>query len=205
MSAEPLRFKTSFPFFRSGGWGLVAILLVGVYWLGTKLRAYRADYCSRCNRSVVAVQYRFFNVLHLFFVPLVPLGFSHAWQCCACGKAPPPAPRSLAAFLVLFVCLLVLIPAGLIVAVGFYALAISPGPVRPGAWPMLLAALALTIGIGFALTALQRHQLNRARALRRAKIVPLSGAHCLICEGNLQSLAANTHRCLKCGVLRFDD
>jgi hypothetical protein len=50
--------------------------------------AFRNDYCMACNAPRRAVQIRTLDVIHLYFIPLLPLGLWKRWCCCTCGMNP---------------------------------------------------------------------------------------------------------------------
>ena len=64
------------------------ILLGGVYKFSPKQTGFRNDHCNHCKAQHMAEQTRTLNVVHFFFVPLVPLGHSHVWRCSVCGNDP---------------------------------------------------------------------------------------------------------------------
>jgi hypothetical protein len=64
------------------------VIVHGVYNFKKKLVGFRNDYCMRCQAQRRAVQLRMFNVVHIFWIPLVPLGFWKQWICTVCGKNP---------------------------------------------------------------------------------------------------------------------
>jgi hypothetical protein len=59
-----------------------------VYSFQNKVVAYRNDFCLTCNAPRRAVQTRSFKVIHLFYIPLVPLGFWREWHCQYCDDDP---------------------------------------------------------------------------------------------------------------------
>lgn len=46
------------------------------------------EYCTACQQGALTVGHRSFRVLHLFFIPLLPIGLVTDWQCTACGGDP---------------------------------------------------------------------------------------------------------------------
>ena len=75
---------------------------------------YRNDYCLSCEQVRVANQYRSFDVIHLYYIPLIPLGFRGHWFCTICGRNPRARTRT-GKGVVIFLAVLV----GLMAA-GFY-------------------------------------------------------------------------------------
>jgi hypothetical protein len=64
------------------------LLVYGIYNFRPKRVAFRNDYCLFCARPRRAVQMRTFDVVHLFWIPLIPLGFRRRWRCTACRRSP---------------------------------------------------------------------------------------------------------------------
>lgn len=61
---------------------------VGRYRWFRKLRAYRSDFCLTCKAPRIAEQYRTFDIAHLNYVPLLPLGLWKHWHCTECDNDP---------------------------------------------------------------------------------------------------------------------
>jgi hypothetical protein len=70
------------------------LILHGTYSWGRKLVAYRNDYCLTCAAERVAFRHRTFDVFHIFFVPILPLGLWKRWHCAVCGQDPHASPRT---------------------------------------------------------------------------------------------------------------
>jgi hypothetical protein len=64
------------------------LIIHGTYSWWRKLVAYRNDYCLTCSAERVAFQHRTWDFLHVFWVPLVPLGPWKRWHCGVCGQNP---------------------------------------------------------------------------------------------------------------------
>jgi uncharacterized protein (DUF983 family) len=64
------------------------LLVIGVYRLWPKRVAFRNDYCLTCLHERRAVHLRTFDVAHICFVPVLPVGFWKHWCCSSCGKDP---------------------------------------------------------------------------------------------------------------------
>ena len=73
-------------------------MLHGTYSFARTLVAYRNDYCLTCNRERTAYQIRTFDILHLFWLPILPLGFWKRWRCGTCGADPHASPRTRRSF-----------------------------------------------------------------------------------------------------------
>jgi hypothetical protein len=64
------------------------LIIHGTYRMFPRRVAFRNDYCMACNAPRRAAQIRTLDVIHLYFIPLLPLGFWKRWCCCTCGMNP---------------------------------------------------------------------------------------------------------------------
>ncbi|HEX2645352.1 MAG TPA: hypothetical protein VHU81_20305 [Thermoanaerobaculia bacterium] len=164
------------------------IVIHGIYNWRPRQVAFRNDFCRTCAGPRLAVQLRTFDVLHLYWIPLIPLGFWKRWHCALCGRDPHSATRTRRGFKV----------AGAIV-LGLMAFALWALPVEPPdeAWiwgmriGLSLAALAATIA---SLKHTPEPQLQEA--LDRVR--PFEGWICPLCGGELSNIPG--WHCPACGV-----
>jgi len=70
------------------------MLVVGSYSYRKTIVAYRNDYCLTCDAPRLAHRIRSLEVLHVYFIPLLPLGFFRNWKCSACGADPHVSVRT---------------------------------------------------------------------------------------------------------------
>jgi hypothetical protein len=63
-------------------------IIYGLYRFAQKIVGYRQDYCNQCRAHVLAQCFRYFRCGHIFFIPLLPLGFKESWHCYRCGGNP---------------------------------------------------------------------------------------------------------------------
>ena len=68
------------------------LLVHGRYFWARRILAFRNDYCLTCRAARMAFLHRTFDVFHLFWIPVLPLGFWQRWRCGVCG-AEPQTPR----------------------------------------------------------------------------------------------------------------
>ena len=66
----------------------MALIHWGIYRFADRIVGYRNDYCLRCESHRLALRHRSFRVVHIWFVPLIPLGWSKSWRCRVCGGDP---------------------------------------------------------------------------------------------------------------------
>ena len=64
------------------------MLHLGLYHLARQRIGYRNDYCLSCAAPRLSVCLRSFDVLHLWFVPILPLGYWKRWRCATCESNP---------------------------------------------------------------------------------------------------------------------
>jgi hypothetical protein len=166
------------------------ILIHGTYHWARRRKAYRGDFCLSCQSFVVAEQYRMFDVGHLFWIPLLPLGFRRRWHCTTCGKDPHARLDSGRWAYVL----------GTLVTIIFAALAwampMSPQDVGV-TWGMRILIPALAVFFGYrSITYQPPVKLRDALAV----VPPFPDDLCLYCRTPLQGGA--TKYCRACDVER---
>lgn len=64
------------------------IIFFGTYHWKQKGVGFRPDFCLCCKQETVSVQVRSFDVGHLWWIPIVPLGFRRHWRCSVCAENP---------------------------------------------------------------------------------------------------------------------
>jgi hypothetical protein len=64
------------------------LVIHGTYHWARAILAFRNDYCLTCARPRLAFLHRTFDVLHVFFIPILPLGVWKRWRCAECGRNP---------------------------------------------------------------------------------------------------------------------
>ncbi len=64
------------------------LLVHGAYHFWPKRVAFRNDYCVSCDGPRRAIAVRTFDVGHVFWVPILPVGFWRHWVCSACNRNP---------------------------------------------------------------------------------------------------------------------
>ncbi len=169
------------------------LVIHGYYRFARRLAAYRRDYCLSCNAEGLALQRRAFYVLHVFWVPLLPVGFWRSWHCATCGRDPhvlPGVRRSIRWAVVACLALL---------AFAFWA-----GPLRVESsdaafiWSMRVLLPLVTLTALWAL--LRRPPDVELRAKLRA-VQPLLDPTCPLC-GVMLLPHEPRWRCPQCGIER---
>jgi hypothetical protein len=64
------------------------LIFYGFYRFQQKRVAFRNDYCRSCAQPRRSVQIRSFNAGHIFWIPILPLGYYKRWLSTACGRDP---------------------------------------------------------------------------------------------------------------------
>ena len=167
------------------------LIIHGTYHFLPKTTAFRNDYCLACAAPRRSFRIRTFDVLHVFWIPLLPVGLWSRWHCSACGGDPHVSGKTRRSFKIAGLVLLALF------AVLFWIVPIEPGE-EATFWVLRFAA-----PIGAILTF--RHlrsappDTNLARELTR--IPPASDMSCPGCSTPLVRSA--DWYCPQCGMKRM--
>lgn len=167
------------------------LVLHGMYRFKPKRLAFRNDFCFTCEQPRRSIRIRTFDVWHVFWIPLVPLGWRHRWICSVCGHQPHVNKRTRRTFkwLGLFVLL--------IFAVAFWAMPVDPDIVA-GTWVIRIGA---PLGAILVLAHLLRTPRDRSLKERLLTIEPAADTVCPFC--GTQLLISSSHWCCPaCGVVR---
>ncbi len=166
------------------------IVVHGVYRLASKQVGYRSDWCNHCKSRVIAWQWRSFYLGHLYWIPILPLGFYKVWLCPFCGKNPRERVRTSLAIIVAGLLLFVLM---------FVALLFAPneGKEAPTFWVMrfLFGGLAAVFS-AWLIYRLQEQTPQRV-------VEPLRNDRCIACGGRMTDHPQ--WHCVECGLIRYDN
>jgi hypothetical protein len=152
------------------------ILKVGMYSFGSKRVAFRNDYCLRCRAAQLAVQIRSFYAIHVYWVPLLPVGFFKVWRCVKCDTNPHATVHTRRVF-----------KAGLVLIVALGALPFWFLPAEGSDWGMVWAirgasVVALAASLWWATTG---HQADPSLRDALAGVRPYDARTCPFCSGYL--------------------
>jgi hypothetical protein len=170
------------------------LVIHGTYHWSRRLVAFRNDYCLTCAAPRLAFLHRTFDVFHVFFIPILPLGYWTRWRCGECGTNPHSRVSTAKPLKWIGIALLVLF-AGV-----FWTT--TPGPGRDTD-----PAMVWTFRIGFPVAAVFaiRHTLKAKPPERLADklrgIAPNRDGTCPRC-GTTLTVAAPWYRCGSCGLER---
>lgn len=78
---------------------ITMLIIHGAYHFWPKRVAFRDDYCVRCRAPRRAIAVRTFEVGHIFWIPMLPVGYWRHWTCTVCGHDPHKRRRTRRSFL----------------------------------------------------------------------------------------------------------
>lgn len=166
------------------------LLIHGSYHFWPKRVGFRNDYCLSCRAERRSVAMRTFDVGHVYWIPILPVGFWKHWQCGTCGKEPHTSPSTRTSFKWAGLVLLILFS-----GMSWFA---SARPADGFDW-------AFRIGGPIAAGLLLWHLLRSPKgvSLRKAlkSVVPANDMTCPFCQTPL--LAGPRWTCPGCGVARY--
>lgn len=167
------------------------LIVFGVYrWLPKRI-AFRSDYCLSCSAPRRALQVRTFNVGHIYYIPLLPLGFWKRWLCTICGHDPHVTTKTRRGFK--WVGLFIL----LLFSVLSWVMPATPDFLA-GTWVFRIAA---PVGAILTLIHLLRTKKEPSLESSLATIQPASDTICPFCGAQLLMLSSQVS-CPACGVVR---
>lgn len=162
----------------------------GTYRIWPRRHAFRNDYCLSCDAPRPAEQISSLVVLHVYWIPLIPLGRWKHWACEVCGQCPchDSKGRSFTATLCTALC---------IAAIAVWIAAFPPnGSLIFWTFPAGVLALAT-------LTMMARRAGTQTRYRNLfATVVPADDEICPYCTVALVS-EFNECRCPSCRVRRL--
>ena len=168
------------------------LIIHGMYNFGPKRLAFRNDYCLSCEQPRRSVQLRTFDVWHLFWIPLLPLGFWKRWRCTECGRLPHVNPKTRRPFK--WAGLFVL----LVFSTAFWAMPVDPESVA------LIWVIRIGAPLGAILTIVHLLRTPKDPSLKERlnAIQHASDTTCPFCGAQLLMLASSCS-CPVCGVVRM--
>jgi len=168
------------------------LIVHGLYTFKAKRMAFRNDFCLYCNQLRRSQLIRTLDFVHVFWIPLIPLGFRKRWHCTTCGRDPHRHPKTRRPFIwmALFGSALLALMSCLI-------------PVETGQafiiWAVRVAAI---LGTAFLIAYLIRVPKDPSMKERMASVPPAADILCPFCGTQMQVLSG-TCSCPKCGVVRI--
>lgn len=164
------------------------LVIHGTYHWRPRRTAFRNDYCRTCAGPRLSVQVRTLDVVHVYWIPLIPLGFRRRWVCSTCGSYPHAATRTRRGFKIAGALILGLM------TFGVWAVPIDP-PDAVFLWGLRLGLALATCAAAFA--AFKHSPEPRLKAML-TEVKPFEGWTCPLCRGQLMNIP--DWHCTVCGV-----
>jgi len=166
-------------------------IIHGAYHWWPKHVGFRHDFCLTCDAPRRSIQVRTFDAGHIFWIPVLPVGFWKHWYCTKCGKDPHASPRTRPIFKWVGFLLLVL------VSIAFWIEPVGPTDVEVS-WLFRIAAPAGAVLVLISLLSAPREPSLKQRL---ADIPPADDTTCPFCATPM--IAGPRRSCPACGVLRY--
>jgi hypothetical protein len=168
------------------------IIIHGLYHFRQKRVAFRNDYCLSCKQPRRSVQIRSFDAVHIFWIPLIPLGFQKKWSCTVCGKQPELQPGTRRSFKWLGLFIL------LFLGVAFWLVPVEPDSAQI-TWVIRILS---PLGAVFTLVHLLRTPKDASHKAQIQNIPPATDTACPFC-GTQMLMLSSSCACPLCGVVRL--
>jgi len=172
------------------------LIIYGWYKWGKKFIGYKKDLCYRCKTKTVWHRLRYFPFVHIFWIPLLPLGVFKEWVCDQCQKSPKPSSSIGGSMIFGILGVPILLLALLVLGAGFTG----------DSGVLWLGLLMLCIS-----AAIFGYMIYRIRVSRRDKQLreatrdeqdSLLHEPCLYCLGEIQLLSKPA--CIDCGARVYE-
>jgi len=167
--------------------------IFGTHLFGLKRYAYKYMNCSHCATPRLFIQTRGFAWGHIFWIPLIPLGYQSSWHCASCAKEDNVVPTS---FVVKILFLIALLGALYMVTLGEWAESLADSVIW---WQLGLGALTLW-SMYETFFHFKKKEKNKYRYM-----YPLPDhKNCAICDGELEITKDDKLKCRDCKCLALD-
>jgi hypothetical protein len=166
-------------------------IIHGAYHFRPKPVAFRDDYCLSCQAPRRAIAIQTFDVGHIFWIPVLPVGRWKHWKCIACRKDPHVNPKTRRS----------LLWAGLLCLIAVSVILWGSPDFEPGAtvWILRISGPAAAIWL---LSHLLRTPKGPTLRERLAAIPPAADAICPFCATPLICGSARWS-CPACKAVRY--
>ena len=134
------------------------LIIHGAYHFWPKQVAFRNDYCLTCRAIGRSIAIRTFDVGHIFWIPVLPVGFWKHWRCTRCGADPHTSPGTRRTFKWIGLAVLIML------SIVFWVAPVEP----PDAWMSWLFRVGGPVGTFLVL----RHLLT-TREVSRSELSKL--------------------------------
>ena len=171
-------------------------VIYGMYRWGKKFIGYKSGFCHQCQTNTIWHRLRFFAVIHIYWIPLIPLWLFKVWICDKCQQSPK-APDTMGGIILfgiggLFFALLSL----------FFLLTIAYSDSEMlGIGIFMFCISLLLFGImGHLIRSFKKHRLMCEEAQENQE--SLLGKPCLYCNGEIQQQYKPA--CIDCGARVYE-
>jgi hypothetical protein len=153
------------------------LLIHGVYHFDRKRTAAQKDFCNACEQERLSEEWRSFDWVHFYWVPLIPLGYKSRWLCAKCHKEPNGNYRtSQGAKIALLVAVAIFL---LIFCISYP----DPGEVVFFRWVRIISTIVILALLYWIIKSGPKIDGNEIRK----NLVPLRVGCCIYCKGPLKS------------------
>jgi hypothetical protein len=163
----------------------------GAYHFRTKPVAFRDDYCLSCGAPRRSIAVRSFDVGHIFWIPILPVGFWRHWVCSVCGRKPHRRPRRLFKWTGLY---------SLIGSSVLFWAAPVDSEFAVGSW---IGRIAAPAGAILLLSRLLRAPTPFSLRKKLASIPPTADTVCPFCSIPLVAGTGDRWSCPACNAVRY--
>lgn len=162
------------------------LYIFGTYLFGLKRYAYKYMMCGNCDMPRLFIQTRGFAWGHLFWIPLVPMGYQYSWHCASCAKENNKQPTSFGVKLILSVALVI----AFILTFGKLSTTLGENAI----WWQLGTGVLLAWSLYETFNHFKKKEKNKYKYM-----LPLPDSeYCAICDGKLQSTKKGKLQCTDC-------
>lgn len=161
----------------------------GIYHWRPRRTAFRNDYCRACGAQTVSALVRTWDVLHLYWIPLLPIGVWSRWHCTRCAGRPHAATKVRLGFK---------IAGALLLALMTWSIWVTVPQSQEASQVFWVVRIGLLIPLAFAIYAIFKHRPEPKLDEQLATVPPFEGRTCPLCGGELLSTPELV--CAKCGA-----
>ena len=175
-----------------------------------KKHGYKNTNCEHCDMTSLCTEWRWSSWAHLFFIPLLPLGYDSSFTCNACGQEPKTHSETsiVLKVVILLILLLFAIPVyfGLLATMGMIPIDSAPAETPPALSPVIswLILAVVTFFLYKNIKWITSHKKNLL-AKRRLSLLPLNNtSECEVCDGNLSEHKLG-YQCSDCKCIAYSE
>ena len=174
--------------------GATMFIVLGTYRFRAARVAFRNDFCIQCQAERTAICVRTLDVVHVFWLPLLPVGVFKRWYCSTCGQRPELARTARRSIKVLA-----------LIVVSAMAALLWLAPIRNKEDRVDAVIWGMRIGSGVGLIAIARWIAGGSDdVVRRERLAALQSSdalECPVCSVHL--IPGSPWQCPSCGMVRL--